>query len=155
VSSLTTSWEGSGAVVNGVYYDWGYNRTGQLGDGSTVDSNIPVRVKLPAPVAEVFQGGDYAADGETMALLTNGKVYAWGTNTRGELDVGNTTNHLVPVPVPALTGASEVVCGGQTCYALLSGHLYGFGSSANGVLQKNGRSFTYVTATSSNVAAIR
>jgi alpha-tubulin suppressor-like RCC1 family protein len=155
VSSLETSWEGSGAVVNGVYYDWGYNPMGQLGDGKTVDSNVPVRVKLPAPVAQVFQGGDYAADGETMALLTNGHVYAWGTNTRGELDIGNRTNQLLPVAVPRLTGATEVVCGGQTCYALLAGHLEGFGSSANGVLQKDGRAFSYVTATSSNVAALR
>jgi alpha-tubulin suppressor-like RCC1 family protein len=155
VSAETASWAGSGAVVDGVYYDWGYNGMGQLGNGTTQDSDVPVQVSLPAPVKEVFRGGDYQGDGSTLALLTDGRVFGWGWNTSGQLDLGTTTNHSKPVNVPALQGASEVVCGGSACYAILNGQLKGFGNGASGVLQKDGRYVAYITACSQNVAALR
>ena len=39
VTALTSSWEGSGALLaTGAYYDWGYNPAGQLGYGTTASS---------------------------------------------------------------------------------------------------------------------
>ena len=36
MTALTSSWEGSGALLsNGDYYNWGYNAAGQLGNSST------------------------------------------------------------------------------------------------------------------------
>lgn len=154
VSAIVSAWENSGAVVNGTYYDWGYNQMGQLGNGTTTHSAVPVRVNLPAPVAEVFQGGDFNGDGETMALLTNGLVYAWGSNSWGELGDGTTVDRLSPVEVPALTGASEVACGGSTCYAILGGRLEGFGNNRFGQLNNDGMAVSYITSTSNNVAVL-
>ena len=153
-SAVMSSWENSGALVNGTYYDWGYNRMGQLGDGTTTSSDVPVKVNLPGQVAEVFQGGDYNGDGETMALLTNGNVFAWGSNGAGELDDGTTTNSYVPVKIPSLKGASEVACGGATCYAILNGKLEGFGYDQNGELRNDGMKISYITSTSGNVAVL-
>jgi alpha-tubulin suppressor-like RCC1 family protein len=153
VSAIVSSWEGSGALVNGTYYDWGYNSVGQLGNGTTQDSNLPVKVNLPAPVAEVFQGGDFGGDGETMALLADGHVYAWGSNTYGELDDGTRTDRALPVKVP-LRGASDVACGGSTCYAIRNGLLEGFGNNTYGQLRKDGTAVSYITSTSNNVAVL-
>ena len=79
VTALTSSWEGSGALLrNGEYYNWGYNAAGQLGNGSTTNSAVPVEVALPDPVTQVFQGGSGAKNGQTIAILRN----------RARLDMG-------------------------------------------------------------------
>ncbi len=103
VMALTSSWEGSGALFsNGAYYDWGYNADGQLGNGSTADSAVPIRVPLPGAVRQAFQGGSGPANGQTVAILANGSVWAWGDNDRGQLGDGTRVSSDVPsrVDVP-------------------------------------------------------
>ena len=66
ITALTSSWEGSGALLaNGDYYNWEHNPSGQLGNGSTANSAVPVRVDLPNPVTKVFQGGSGPKNGQT------------------------------------------------------------------------------------------
>jgi alpha-tubulin suppressor-like RCC1 family protein len=138
VTALTSSWEGSGALLaNGDYYDWGYNAAGQLGDGGTRDSAVPVRVDLPGPVAQVFQGGSGATNGQTVALLANGSVWAWGNNQRGQLGDGTLTNSDVPVRVRVPNGVTfaKVNSGGYTSFAIDSaGRLWAWGGNENGQL---------------------
>jgi hypothetical protein len=91
VAALASSWEGSGALLaDGSYYDWGYNAAGQLGDGTTTDSAVPVEVRLPDPVAQVFQGGSGPKNGQTIAILRNGSAWTWGDNDHGQLGTGTT-----------------------------------------------------------------
>ena len=168
VTALTSSWEGSGALLsNGAYYDWGYNAAGQLGDDSTANSDEPVEVKLPDAVRQVFQGGSGATNGQTIAILANGSVWAWGNNKKGQLGDDTRMNSDVPVPVNVPAGVTfvKVNSGGYSCYAIdNSGRLWDWGGNNNGQLGLGsgawieiepvdaGFHLTQVSSTASNVA---
>ena len=138
VTALTSSWEGSGALLsNGSYYDWGYNAAGQLGNGSTSNSDVPMEVKMPTAVRQVFQGGSGATNGQSIAILANGSVWAWGDNNKGQLGDGSRTDSDVPVPVSVPAGVTFVLVnsGGYSCYAIdKSGRLWAWGGNDNGQL---------------------
>jgi alpha-tubulin suppressor-like RCC1 family protein len=138
VAALTSSWEGSGALLkNGAYYDWGYNAAGQLGNGTTSDSAVPVRVVLPGPVRQVFQGGSGAKNGQSIAILANGSVWAWGDNDRGQLGDGTRVNSEVPLRVHVPHGVSfvKVSSGGYASYAIdRTGKLWAWGDNTSGQL---------------------
>ena len=171
VKALTSSWEGSGALLsNGAYYDWGYNAAGQLGNGSTDDSDVPVQVPLSAPVRQVFQGGSGPKNGQSVAILTNGAVWAWGNNDRGQLGNGMRTSSDVPlrVDVPKAVSFVSVSSGGYASYAIDgSGRLWAWGDNSSGQLGTGsgtgiattpvtvGIRAAQVSSTAQNVAAFR
>jgi alpha-tubulin suppressor-like RCC1 family protein len=138
VSALTSSWEGSGALLsNGDYYDWGYNAAGQLGIGTTTDSTMPVKVDLPGPVTRVFQGGSGPKNGQTVAVLGKASVWTWGNNDRGQLGIGTHTNSDVPVQVHVPRGLTllKVSSGGFASYGIdHAGRLWAWGDNSNGQL---------------------
>ena len=170
VTALTSSWEGSGALLaTGAYYDWGYNAAGQLGDGSTASSAVPVRVKLPAPVRHVSQGGSGPTNGQTIVILSDGPVWTWGNNQHGQLGDGGTADSRVPVRVdiPAAVTFVTVNSGGYASYAIdRSGTLWAWGGDQNGQLGTGtgtrietnpvnvGIRLTQVSSTASNVAGL-
>lgn len=138
VTALTSSWEGSGALLaNGDYYNWGYNAAGQLGDGTTTDSAVPVKVGLSSPVTRVFQGGSGAKNGQTIVVLEDGSVWMWGSNDRGQLGNGTRTDSDVPVQVHVPRGVTfvEVSSGGFATYAIdATGRLWAWGGNQSGQL---------------------
>lgn len=138
VKALTSSWGGSGALMeSGAYYDWGYNRTGQLGVGSTADSPFPDHVILPSAVTQVFQGGSGPDNGQTQAILTNGSQWAWGSGRWGQLGNQSTGNEHLPVQITLPNGANaaSVASGGYASYAVdTSGGLWAWGRNNDGQL---------------------
>ncbi len=171
VTALTSSWEGSGALLdNGAYYNWGYNAAGQLGNGTTTNSDVPVRVGLPAAVRDVFQGGSGAKNGQTVAILGDGSVWAWGDNDRGQLGNGTRVSSDAPlrVEVPPAVTFVLVSSGGYASYAIdRSGRLWAWGDNKSGQLGTGsgipdatkpvsvGISLTEVSSTAQNVAGLQ
>jgi alpha-tubulin suppressor-like RCC1 family protein len=125
-------------LANGTVWMWGYGKFGQLGDGSTVDKDVPTEVRLPAgqKAAEVYSGGDTTKDGQTLTLLTDGSVYGWGYNANGELGNGTTTNSDLPVQATALPAGDtwvSVATGGENSLALTAtGVVYSWGNNQYG-----------------------
>jgi alpha-tubulin suppressor-like RCC1 family protein len=171
VSALTSSWEGSGALfVNGDYYNWGYNAAGQLGNGSTTNSALPVKVALPSPVTRVFQGGSGPRNGQTIAILRNGDAWTWGNNDRGQLGIGTKVDSETPVPVHVPSGVTfvKVSSGGYASYGIDSiGRLWAWGDNKSGQLGTGsvpqhatlpvdvGIRLSQVSSTAQNVAGLK
>ncbi len=139
VTELVASFANSGALLsNGYYYDWGYNGQGQLGDGRPGhSSDKPVRVKLRQPVTQVAQGGSLWGNGQTLVLLADGSLWAWGNNRAGQLGTGTIGQHGKPVRFypPAGVTYQSLATGSATSYAVsTTGSVYAWGVSHVGQL---------------------
>lgn len=97
VDDIKAGWRHSCALlIGGEVKCWGYNKTGQLGDGTTIIYRItPVNViSLGSGTAAVATGAEH-----TCSLTTGGVVKCWGRNGFGELGLGTYTYRIVPVSV--------------------------------------------------------
>ncbi len=98
---------------DGTAWAWGANVYGQLGDGTTTQRTTPVQVKGPGGVGfltdviVVSAGGTllYGTDGYSLALKSDGTVWAWGENDFGQLGDGTDIDKTTPVQVKGLGGA--------------------------------------------------
>jgi alpha-tubulin suppressor-like RCC1 family protein len=137
VTKLVASFANSGALLsNGTYYDWGYDGNGQLGDGHLHrNAGVPVRVRLPHPVTQVALGGSWWHNGQTLVLLADGSLRAWGDDSAFQL--GNGKRGMRPSPIrvhpPAGVTYQSLATGSATSYALsASGRVYAWGVSRVG-----------------------
>lgn len=84
----------SAAVVNNQLYMWGNNDKGVLGMGNTEHLSSPTLVsKLPAgTITELSLGALHTG------VVVNGQLYTWGSNTNGQLGLGNISEIQVHIP---------------------------------------------------------
>jgi alpha-tubulin suppressor-like RCC1 family protein len=101
----------------GTAYCWGDNSSGELGNGTTTNSSIPV------PVLITFQekylavsAGAHHTCGLVGSLKINlGIINCWGDNTYGQLGNGTMTSSTTPVPVANVNGIMwDYVSAGST-----------------------------------------
>jgi alpha-tubulin suppressor-like RCC1 family protein len=111
---------------------WGMNAKGQLGNGSTTDSTVPVPVTgLTSGVVDISAGVQ-----DSCAIDGAGALSCWGTNTFGQLGDGTTSDHAVPVVVSGFSsGALRVSAGNRhTCAVSTVGAARCWGWNALGQL---------------------
>jgi alpha-tubulin suppressor-like RCC1 family protein len=84
---------------------WGFNGTGQVGDGTTMSRSTPVAVSGLTTATMIDAGGALgtAERGHTCAVTSDKKVSCWGRNGNGQLGVeeagGTLADHSTPVVV--------------------------------------------------------
>ena len=125
---------------DGNAYAWGNNRYGQLGNNTTTQRNTPVPVPKPAGAPTDFTYVQaYAGGQHSLAIGSDGYVYAWGLNDHGQLGNNTKSNSSTPVRVhgPGNTGeglkAIQVAAGAWNSMALgADGTVYTWGSISKG-----------------------
>ncbi len=126
------------ALVNGGVQCWGYNFSGELGDGSSAASDVPVQVSGLTSGVEAIAAGYVDA----CALLTGG-AQCWGNDSYGEVGNGEATENAIstPTPVLGLSGMVQAIATGglHTC-ALVQGGVECWGYNYGGDLG-NGSSY--------------
>jgi alpha-tubulin suppressor-like RCC1 family protein len=121
-------------LSDGTVVAWGSNASGQLGIGEeSVGSDVPLPVEGLSHVKAIAAGAN-----QSLALLQNGTVVAWGGNEAGQLGDGNTEASYLPVAVKGLTGVTAIAAGGEHSMALLSsGKVMAWGENEQGQLGNN------------------
>jgi alpha-tubulin suppressor-like RCC1 family protein len=119
-------------TTGGELYAWGYNSNGQLGDGTIVARSSPVQVGALTDWSQVSAGNSP----HTVAVKTDGTLWAWGNNNSGQLGDNTTVNKSSPVQIGALTTWAQGSAGGYfTAAVTTNGELYAWGdNSPNGQL---------------------
>ncbi|GAB6041775.1 hypothetical protein JCM17961_24500 [Endothiovibrio diazotrophicus] len=119
---------------DGQLYAWGDNSAGQIGDGSRTKHLTPVQVTLASGVTPtaVAAGGYHS-----LAIGSDGRLYAWGWNTKGQLGDGATGDRLTPQVVELPGGVSPALIAAGYSHSLAvgsDGRLYSWGWNNHGQL---------------------
>lgn len=131
---------------------WGDNSSGQLGDNSLTDRQVPVAVAGLSGVQGI-SGGEF----HTCATTATG-LKCWGSNLLGQLGTGGFVSSLVPVNSTAVGAASIVrlAAGGRhNCALLGNGTTSCWGRNFEGQLGQPGNSiFSTVGLTLQGLPAV-
>ena len=108
---------------------WGANNLGQLGDGTSSDRSLAVKVFDTGALAGKTVVSIAAGTFHNLALCSDGTVVSWGLNDHGQLGDGTNTNRFTPVNVNA-SGALA----GKTVVALAAGHSHSLALCSDGTV---------------------
>ncbi len=109
---------------------WGYNNTGQLGDGTLRDSPIPTEVQGFGRARGLGVGTYFSC-----AIKDTGEVFCWGANRDGALGTGDARRRLFPERgALGLTGVSMLGCGEQHACAVQDRTVWCWGNDERGQL---------------------
>ena len=114
---------------DGTVAAWGYNDEGELGNGATAGSMVPVAVDttgiLSGRKVSMISAGQY----HMLARCTDGTIVSWGYNNRGQLGNSGTTDSASPVKI----GANGALAG-KTVVALAAGASHSLALCSDGSL---------------------
>lgn len=117
---------------------WGNNSAGQLGNGKTTSSNLPVIVGTTGVTGTTWDNVEGGSE-HTCGIRDNSTLWCWGSNSAGQLGDGTTTNRSGPVQVGGSPSGSvwqtEISAGSNhTCGIRDNSTLWCWGSNNHGQL---------------------
>lgn len=117
--------------TDGTLWAWGSSFNGQLGQGNTTYHSSPVQVGALTTWSKVAAAPSNASG----AINTSGQLFTWGSNSNGQLGLGDTTQQNSPVQVGALTTWVKIEGGSDNFAAIKTdGTLWDWGSNTFGSL---------------------
>jgi alpha-tubulin suppressor-like RCC1 family protein len=131
----STSSSSFAVTVTGKLYAWGNNAAGQLGNSIFENSAIPLDISQKGALAGKTITSVSSGNKHTLALASDGAVYAWGDGSSGQLGNGKFSSSVVPVQVPGISGITAISAGESHSLALKSdGTVYAWGEGSYGRL---------------------
>lgn len=124
------AWQNLALLRDGTAMAWGWNKSGELGDGTNMGpqrcghygcSRVPIPVSGLSDVTAISAAsntGNFNTNVNGLALLGNGTLMAWGGDEYGQLGDGSTTSSYVPVPVSGIAEVTAISAGGYQSLAL-------------------------------------
>lgn len=141
IGALTT-WSQASAGSNfgvaiktdGTMWSWGANDLGELGQNDrTVSRSSPVQIGALNTWSKISCGDDYS-----LAVKTDGTLWAWGSNQNGKLGDGSTINRSSPVQVGALTNWSVPSTKNYSSLAIKTNNtVWAWGYNGDGITGQN------------------
>ena len=123
-----------GVRADGTLWAWGDNSAGQLGisgNASAPDTTwAPVQVGTDTNWQQAAAGSDYS-----LAIKTDGTLWAWGDNALGKLGIPGVGSPGVPLQVGTDSDWAQVACGSSHTAAIRTdGTLWTWGDNSDGEL---------------------
>ena len=79
---------------NGTLWAWGHNDYGQLGDGTSINKNIPIQIGTDTDWQNIASGVSYS-----IAIKNDGSFWAWGSNDNGQFGNGSYIGSFIPINI--------------------------------------------------------
>jgi alpha-tubulin suppressor-like RCC1 family protein len=120
--------------TDGTLWTWGWNSSGQLGQNNRIDDkSSPVQVGTGTNWSQVSTG-----QSSNIATKTDGTLWTWGRNDRGQLGINSRLYRSSPTQVGTGTNWSLVSIGLYSAIATKTdGTLWTWGQNNNGQLGQN------------------
>ncbi len=139
VKAIAAGGSHSLALLNdGTVAAWGYDNYGQLGNNAVVSSSAPVKVVIDANntplsgVIAIAAGLDHS-----LALKSDGTLWAWGYNGYGQLGQGTMIDSHLAVQVPGLAAIDRILAIGHHSLAFSGARGWSWGHNAYGQVGVN------------------
>lgn len=124
---------------DGTLWAWGFNESGQLGDGTTAEKQIPTQIGTDSDWKTVSASGNH-----TLAIKTDGSLWTWGDNLWGQLGNGAVgTQKNAPAKIGTATDWKAVYAGSTFSFGIKTdGTLWAWGDNFSGQLGISSYPFT-------------
>ena len=128
----------SNQLITPELWVWGLNSDGQLGNNTTNFIYTPITTFAGGTNWKQVACGSY----HTVAIQSNGTLWAWGLNNAAGLGLNNLTNYSSPKQVGSLSTWKNVACSASWTVALKTdGTLWAWGINQPGALGLGNRTY--------------